>query len=102
MIVAATALIVTALATLTLGKEGIEAVIDQGFGSNDPAKLTEAITTLLMISGIIAIGTFVRFYYISWLGERVSADLRKAVFANLVYLHPGYFESNRLAKLCLD
>ena len=98
MIVAATALIVTALATLSLGK-GIEAIIDQGFGSNDPAKLTDSITTLLMISGIIAIGTFVRFYYISWLGERVSADLRKAVFANLVYLHPGYFESNRPGEI---
>ncbi len=98
MIAAATALILTAVATLSLGK-GIEAIIDQGFGSNDQAALTEAITTLLMISGVIAIGTFIRFYYVSWLGERVSADLRKAVFANLVYLHPGYFETNRPGEI---
>ena len=40
-------------------------------------------------------GTFIRFYLVSWLGERISADIRKQVFDNIVRLHPGFFETNR-------
>jgi ATP-binding cassette subfamily B protein len=47
----------------------------------------------------IAVGTFFRFYLVSWLGERVSADLRSAVFRNLVRLHPGFFEDNRSGEI---
>jgi ATP-binding cassette subfamily B protein len=54
---------------------------------------------LLAISALIAAGTFVRFYLVSWLGERVSADLRQAVFDNLVRLHPGFFETNRSGEI---
>ncbi len=98
MFAAATALILTAAATLSLGR-GIEILIDQGFGSGDHLQLSQAITRLVVISGIIAVGTFIRFYFVSWLGERVSADLRKAVFTNLVYLHPGYFDTNRPGEI---
>jgi len=45
------------------------------------------------------VGTFVRFYLVSWLGERISADIRKAVFNNIVHLHPGFFEINRSGEI---
>jgi ABC-type multidrug transport system fused ATPase/permease subunit len=54
---------------------------------------------VLVITTAIAVGTFFRFYLVSWLGERVSADLRSAVFRNLVRLHPGFFEDNRSGEI---
>ena len=47
----------------------------------------------------MAVGTFVRFYLVSWLGERISADIRKQVFENIVRLHPGFFETNRSGEI---
>ncbi|MCL4106114.1 UNVERIFIED_CONTAM: hypothetical protein GTU68_058420 [Idotea baltica] len=47
----------------------------------------------------MAVGTFIRFYLVSWLGERVSADLRLAVFNNIIGLHPGFFETNRSGEI---
>ena len=54
---------------------------------------------VLVIVAAIAIGTFFRFYLVSWLGERVSADLRRDVFRNIVRLHPGFFEDNRSGEI---
>ena len=93
---ACAALLFTAAATLTLGR-GIQVLIDQGFGGGTSDDLRVAIGLLAAVTAAIAIGTCVRFYLVSWLGERVSADLRKAVFDNLVRLHPGFFETNRSA-----
>ncbi|GAB3284863.1 ABC transporter transmembrane domain-containing protein [Parahaliea aestuarii] len=98
VIAAACALIFTAGATLALGR-GIQVLIDRGFGGGTSADLSYAITLLLTIAAAMALGTFARFYLVSWLGERVSADLRKAVFDNLLSLHPGYFETNRSGEI---
>ena len=95
---AAVALVFTAGATLSLGK-GLQVLVDQGFGGGTQGDLKAAVGLLLVIAFAIAIGTFVRFYLVSWLGERVSADIRKAVFANIVRLHPGYFEVNRSGEI---
>ena len=95
---ASIALLFTAGATLSLGR-GMQVLIDQGFGGGTSADLRGAIGLLISIAAAIAIGTFVRFYLVSWLGERVSADIRKAVFDNVVRLHPGFFESNRSGEI---
>ena len=47
----------------------------------------------------MAVGTFARFYFVSWLGERVSADIRNAVFDNIIHLDPGYFGTNRSGEI---
>lgn len=98
LLAASVALLFTAGATLSLGR-GLQVLIDQGFGSGELADLSSAVGLLIAIAAAIAIGTFVRFYLVSWLGERVSADLRKAVFNNLVRLHPGFFELNRSGEI---
>ncbi|MCB1699586.1 MAG: ATP-binding cassette domain-containing protein [Pseudomonadales bacterium] len=95
---ASLALLFTAGATLTLGR-GVQVLIDQGFGSGNSEDLASAVSLLIAIAAAIAVGTFIRFYLVSWLGERVSADLRKAVFDNLVRLHPGFFELNRSGEI---
>ena len=97
LIAASLALLFTAAATLSLGR-GLQVLIDRGFGG-DNADLSAAVGLLVAIAAAIAVGTFIRFYLVSWLGERVSADLRKAVFDNLVNLHPGFFELNRSGEI---
>ncbi|MGL4564026.1 MAG: ABC transporter transmembrane domain-containing protein, partial [Halioglobus sp.] len=95
---ASLALLFTAAATLSMGR-GLQVLIDRGFGNGDSADLLLAVSLLIAIAAAIAVGTFVRFYLVSWLGERVSADLRKAVFENIVRLHPGFFELNRSGEI---
>ena len=95
---ASVALLFTAGATLSMGR-GLQVLIDQGFGNGDSADLAGAVSLLIAIAAAIAVGTFIRFYLVSWLGERVSADLRKAVFDNIVRLHPGFFELNRSGEI---
>jgi len=95
---ASMALLFTAGATLSLGR-GVQVLIDQGFGGESSADLKSAIGLLIIIAVAMACGTFVRFYLVSWLGERISADIRKAVFKNIVHLHPGFFETNRSGEI---
>lgn len=92
------ALIFTSGMTLTLG-QGVRMLIDNGFVNQSMQQLNAAIAFILMLSVLMALGTFVRFYLISWLGERVSADIRLAVFNRLVSLHPSFFETNRSGEM---
>ncbi len=72
-------------------------IIDRGFkGGGDIARWFEY---LLMLVGVMAIATAVRFYFVSWIGERVVADIRLAVHRNLLRLAPGFFEENRPAEI---
>jgi ATP-binding cassette subfamily B protein len=95
---ASIALLFTAAATLSLGR-GLQVLIDQGFGGGSLADLKSAIMLLICIAAAMAFGTFIRFYLVSWLGERISADIRKQVFDNIVRLHPGFFETNRSSEI---
>ena len=90
---ASIALIVTAGLNLAL-VQYVRIIVDQGFVAASTTMLNQAILGFLVIAILQAIGTFARFYYVSWLGERVTADLRKAVFSHIIGLHPGYFEAN--------
>src|SRR5215472_10504305 len=51
------------------------------------------------IAGIMSVATYVRFYNVSWIGERVTADLRRRVFAHLLTLSPGFFEITRTGEV---
>ena len=72
-------------------------IIDRGFsGGGDIARWFQY---LLMLVLVMALATSVRFYFVSWLGERVVADIRLAVHRNLLRLAPGFFEENRPAEI---
>ncbi len=88
------ALVITAGVTLAIG-QGLKLVIDEGF--NDPSyqRLNEAVFFLITASVIMALGIYCRLFLISWLSERVSADIRTSVFNHLISLHPSFFELNR-------
>ena len=95
---AALALIITAGVSLAMG-QGIRLLVDQGFNSSDPSLLNQAMLILAVITFLMAAGTFTRFYLVSWLGERVSNDVRLAVFNHLLTLDPYYFEVNRSGEI---
>jgi ATP-binding cassette subfamily B protein len=98
VVMALFALLMTAGVNLSLG-QGVKFVIDNGFIAGSEQQLTSAIIGLIALVFLLAIGTFSRFYLMSWLGERVSADIRQAVFNKIVTLHPSYFEENRSGEL---
>ena len=95
---AALALIITAGVSLAMG-QGIRLLIDQGFDSAEPSQLNQTMLVLAVITLLMALGTFTRFYLVSWLGERVSNDVRLAVFNHLLTLDPYYFEVNRSGEI---
>ncbi|EJM22491.1 ABC transporter, permease/ATP-binding protein [Pseudomonas sp. GM21] len=92
------ALIVTAGITLSMG-QGIRLLVDQGFMTQSPHLLNQSIGLFMGLVVGLAIGTFARFYLVSWIGERVVADIRRQVFNHLVYLHPGFYENNRSSEI---
>ena len=99
VIFASIALVVTAAATLSLG-QGIRLVVDTGFASGGEADvLSESLVLFAGFVVLLTIGTFVRFYFVSWVGERVSADIRRAVYGHLLHLHPGFFETNAPSEI---
>jgi ATP-binding cassette subfamily B protein len=95
---AATALILTSLITLALG-QGVRLVIDEGILSQSLSSLNTMLSFVMVLVIFMAMGTFVRFYLVTWLGERVSADLRNDVFQHLVRMHPSYFEENQSGEI---
>ncbi|NBB35935.1 ATP-binding cassette domain-containing protein [Pseudomonas sp. BC115LW] len=92
------ALIVTAGITLSMG-QGIRLLVDQGFMTQSPHLLNQSIGLFLLLVVGLAMGTFTRFYLVSWIGERCVADIRRQVFNNLIYLHPGFYEDNRSSEI---
>ena len=93
-LIAGIALILSSIAFLLLG-QGIKLFIDEGlYTLNSKAMLTIFFVLLIMV-----VSTFVRFYFVSWIGERVSNDVRLAVFKHLLTLHPHYFELNRSGEI---
>ena len=75
-------------------------IIDNGFAAgSDTRDIARWFEYLLLLVGVMAIATSVRYYFVSWLGERTVADIRLAVHRNLLRLSPGFFEENRPAEI---
>ena len=98
VVYAVIALIVAAGAVLAVG-QGLRGVIDRGFSAGDPAELDRTLALMLGVVAVMAGATYTRFYFVSWLGERVTADLRRAVFDHLLKLPPGWFELTRTGEV---
>jgi len=97
---AAVALTVAAAATTSI-PWGFRSIIDKGFGpgAGNARAIAPWFELLLGIVAILAVATAVRYYLVSWLGERTVADIRLAVHRNLLRLSPGFFEENRPAEI---
>ena len=98
LMIFAAALLVSSLATLSVGT-GLKFVIDRGLSSGSKEMLDQGLIMLVGVVLAISVGSFVRFYYISWIGERVVADIRKAVFSHILKLSPGFFETTKTGEI---
>ena len=92
------ALVITAGITLGLG-QGLRILVDQGLATQSPENLAKAIGLFFVLVLGLAFGSFARFYLVSWIGERVVADIRKRVFNHLIDLTPSFFEQNRALEI---
>ena len=98
VIFAGIALVFAAGAVLMIG-QGLKFVIDRGFSAGSAPELDRALIFMLGVVVVVAFATYARFYFVSWIGERVTADLRRAVFDHLLSLPPGYFEVMRTGEV---
>ncbi|KLI64604.1 ABC transporter transmembrane domain-containing protein [Aurantiacibacter marinus] len=86
------ALLVTAAVMSLAIPYALKLVIDRGFsGEGD---INRWFRYLFVLVGVLGVGTAVRFYFVSWIGERVVADIRRKVYDNLLRLSPSFFEEN--------
>ncbi|NMJ40071.1 ATP-binding cassette domain-containing protein [Roseomonas sp. JC162] len=94
---AAAALLLAAGLTLAVG-QGLRHIIDDGF-SGGAGALNRAAVVMGSIVAALGVATACRYYLVTWLGERVAADLRRAVFDHLTRLDARFFEVARTGDL---
>jgi ATP-binding cassette subfamily B protein len=92
------ALVISSGAVLMMG-QGVRHVVDQGLGAANADLLGKTVGVLGIIVVVLAVSTYSRFSLVSWIGERVVADLRVAVFNRIVTLSPAYFETTQTGEI---
>src|ERR1700744_4885198 len=74
-------------------------LIDHGFSAREAGEVGRYFLAFIAAAGILGLSSATRFYFVTWLGERVTADIRKAVFANVLGLTPAFFEITRTGEV---
>ena len=98
LMIAVVALLFTSALTLSLG-QGIRLMVDEGFSAGSEQGLADALYITLFIIVLTAIGAYFRFFMVSWIGERVVADIRKKLYKHLLSLPPSFFEDNLAGEI---
>ena len=102
---AITALLTAVVLVLSIG-QGVRRLVDQGFASGDGTQLNATALLMFGIVAAFAVASSTRFYLVTWLGERVAADLRRDLFQRVLGLSQAYFEQARtgdiLSRLTAD
>jgi ATP-binding cassette subfamily B protein len=92
------ALAFTSGAVLGLGN-ALKYMVDQGIGKDDVHLLDRAFLMFTGVVFLLAIATYARYYLVSWIGEKVVADIRRDVYSHIIRMHTGFFESTRTGEL---
>lgn len=98
IIVGMLAIIATSSAVLGMGW-GLRFFVDKGIGAGDATLLDRGYELLLVAVLLLAGATWVRFFLVTWVGERIVADIRSDIYARLITMHTGFFESTRTGEL---
>lgn len=98
LIGAMAALLLAASTVLGLGM-GLRRLVDEGFSAGNAALLNQAVLVLFGVVILLAAASYARFFLVSWIGERVVADIRKRVFDHILTLSPGYYEVTRTGEV---
>jgi ATP-binding cassette subfamily B protein len=96
--IALVALAVGSATVLAIG-QGLRLVIDNGFRMGNTVMLDETLASLLALVALLGTATYVRFYNIFWVTERLTADLRRRVFDHVLSLSPSFFEVTRTGEV---
>ena len=92
------ALICSSTATLVL-PFFLRGLLDHGFSAREAGEVSRYFFAFLAVAAVLGVSSATRFYFVTWLGERVTADLRKAVFSNVMGLTPAFFEITRTGEV---
>ncbi|HEV7606528.1 MAG TPA: ABC transporter transmembrane domain-containing protein, partial [Steroidobacteraceae bacterium] len=98
MTVALVALMVAAAAMLAL-PQALKNVIDKGFSAANAAAIDQNFLWLLVAAAVFAVFASLRLYLVSWIGERVVADLRSAVYQRVIRMDPAFFEVTKTGEV---
>mgnify|MGYP001544203381 CR=1 FL=1 len=96
--IAGVALVISSAATLILPAAGRQ-LIDHGFDAKEIGRISQYFLAFLAVAAVMGLSAATRFYFVTWLGERVVADIRKAVFNNVLGLSPEFFEVTRTGEV---
>jgi ATP-binding cassette, subfamily B, bacterial len=92
------ALLLAAGATLSL-PVAVRFMIDEGFSAENTAQIDRYFLAMFGLASLLAISTSLRYYLVSWLGERVVADVREAVFSHILRLSQSFYETTRTGEV---
>jgi ATP-binding cassette, subfamily B, bacterial len=98
VVFAVLALVFTSSAVLGMGS-GLRYLIDEGLSQGNVELLNRSFAILMGVTVLLALASYARFFLVSWIGERVVADIRSDIYRHLVSMHVGYFESTRTGEL---
>ncbi|MBO6633793.1 ABC transporter transmembrane domain-containing protein [Parvibaculum sp.] len=92
------ALVAATLATLAIPMAS-RRLIDNGFNRENAAFIDQYFVALIAVALVLGMASAARFFFVSWLGERVVADLRQAVYGHVLELSPAFFEQTRTGEV---
>ncbi len=98
LLCAAVALVMAAAATLAI-PVAVRRMIDFGFSDDNGSFIARYFGMMIVIGGLLAVASAARFYFVSWIGERVVADLRADVFEHLTRLGPAFFDQTHSGEV---
>lgn len=98
MFYASIAILFTSSSVLGMGW-GLKYLIDEGLSKGNAALLDRAFIILIGVVLLLALASYTRFYLVSWIGERVVADIRNDIYKKLIGMHIGFFEVTRTGEL---
>jgi ATP-binding cassette subfamily B protein len=105
MLVAGVFLILAAASTLVV-PVAVRRVIDNGFSGENAAFVDQYFSVMMLVVAVLAVSSAGRYYFVTWIGERVTADVRDTVFSHLLKLSPGFYDEAQsgevLARLTAD
>jgi ATP-binding cassette subfamily B protein len=74
-------------------------IINLGFSSSSSNLINTTFISLFLVACAVALSTSLRFYMVSWLGERITADIRKAIYSHVLYQSPEFFETTQSGEI---
>jgi ATP-binding cassette, subfamily B, bacterial len=77
----------------------VRRIIDHGFTTSNATLVNQYFSVMIAVVLLLALSSAIRFYYVMWLGEKIVADVRDALFTHLLKLSPGFYETQKTGEV---